>query len=405
MANKPFTDASIRGMKLTRKPSERYERFEPGGLGIRIGNRNRSFFYLYRFYKKPRRMTLGRYPGMSLADARVALAEAKRKVAHGEDPGARAVEQRRAERLAETVSELADLYIELHAKMKKKSWREDRRVLDKDVLPSIGYYKAKDVERRDIVRLLDGITARGSPVTANRTHSVVARMFRFAVSRDIVRTNPAREIERNKETSRDRVLTDDEIRRFWMKLDDAPMSEMARKALRFMLVTSARKGEVVTAEWVEIDDDHVWEIPAAKSKNGRPHRLPLTELACDLIGKNDDGLRWVFPSPHTRGASLSPKSIDNAFREALASLELVGVTPHDLRRTAASNIAALGFPRFVVARLLNHAQSDVTGAVYDKYEYLPEKATALEAWARRLQQIISDEPEDSKVVELVAHRK
>ena len=87
------------------------------------------------------------------------------------------------------------------------------------------------------------------------------------------------------------------------------------------------------------------------------------------------------------------------------ALGLEGVTPHDLRRTAASNIAALGFPRFVVARLLNHAQRDVTGAVYDKYEYMPEKAAALEAWARRLQQIIRGESQDSKVVEFAAHRE
>ena len=101
MTTKHFTDASIRALKVTGKSGERYERFEPGGLGVRVGNRNKSFIFLYRHRGKARRMTLGRYPEMSLADARVALAEAQRMAKQGDDPGAQVVEQRQADREAE----------------------------------------------------------------------------------------------------------------------------------------------------------------------------------------------------------------------------------------------------------------------------------------------------------------
>ena len=403
MATKHFTDASIRALKVARKSGERYERFEPGGLGVRVGNRNKSFIYLYRHRGKARRMTLGRYPEMSLADARVALAVAQLKVKQGVDPGAQVVEQRQAEREAETVTELSRLYISLHALPKKKSWRKDQRVLSKDVLPVIGHIKAKDVTRREVVALLDRITGRGAPVAANRTLSLLSRLFRFAISRDIVRASPVIAIERNKEQPRDRILDEDEIRTLWTGLDSTPMSDAARRTLKFMLVSGARKGEVVTAERSDIKDG-VWEIPASKSKNGKPHRVPLTDLAFGLLG-DDDESPWFFPSPNKPGTAITAGSIDNALRSALPELGLEGITPHELRRTMAIGVAALKFPRFIVARLLNHVQRDVTGMHYDKYEYMDEKRAALEAWARRLQQIVSGEPGDGKVVELAAHRE
>ncbi|MEE8273364.1 MAG: Arm DNA-binding domain-containing protein, partial [Alphaproteobacteria bacterium] len=103
--SKQFTDASIRALKLTSKTGDRYEKFEPSGLGIRVGNKSKAFIFLYRHNRKPRRMTLGRYPEMALVGARLALAEAKKRLEKGEDPGAKAIEQRRAERDAETVNE------------------------------------------------------------------------------------------------------------------------------------------------------------------------------------------------------------------------------------------------------------------------------------------------------------
>ncbi len=132
-------------------------------------------------------------------------------------------------------------------------------MLKRDVLPKLGRIKAKGVTRRDVVALLDKITER-APIAANRVHSLIARMFTFGVSRDIITAPPTLAIERNKETSRYRVLSDDEIKALWIGLDSAPMAPASRLALKLMLTTGTRKGEVVAAERAEVDNG-VWEIP------------------------------------------------------------------------------------------------------------------------------------------------
>ncbi len=404
--SKQFTDASIRALKLTSKPGDRYEKFEPSGLGIRVGNKSKAFVFLYRYNRKPRRMTLGRYPEMALVGARLALAEAKKRLEKGEDPGAKAIEQRRAERDAETINELADLYMRLHARPKKKTWAVDQRMLDCDVLPTLGRMKAKDVTRRDVVALLDKITER-APIAANRVHSLIARMFTFGVSRDIIAAPPTLAIERNKETPRDRVLSDDETKAFWIGLDSAPMAPATRLALKLMLTTGTRKGEVVAAERAEVDNG-VWEIPKQKSKNNRAHRVPLSSLALALVEEAKalaEDSPWLFPSPQSPDKPLTANSVDHAMRRSRKALRLENLTPHDLRRTCATNLGALGIDRFIIARVLNHAERDVTGQVYDKYTYEPQVRAALEKWAQRLREIVSGEPAAGKVVELAAHRE
>ncbi len=151
-----------------------------------------------------------------------------------------------------------------------------------DVVPALGRMKAKDVRRRDVVALLDRITDRGAPVVANRLQSLLNRMFRFAVARDIIATPPTFAIERNQERSRDRHLSDEELVKLWHGIENGPMSANIGLTLRFMLATAARKGEVLTTKWSEIDGD-VWEIPREKSKNGMSHRVPLSTLAIGIL--------------------------------------------------------------------------------------------------------------------------
>ncbi len=406
MATKQFTDAAIKALLLTKSPKDRYEVFDGNGFGIRVGQRSRTFLFLYHFKGKSRRVSLGKYPDMSLADAGVALAAAKKLLEGGIDPGAKAVADRRSEREAETVAELVEEYLERYAYKNKKSADEDERILRKDVLPAIGRLKAKEVRRRDIVKILDAITDRGAPVIANRTKSVVSRMFRFAVSRDIVDANPVVEIDRNKETARERVLSDEEIRRVWTKLDDAPMSAATQFALKFMLVTGQRKGEVVAAERDEIDGD-IWEIPGSRTKSGRTHRVPLSSLARELletIKVQAGDSPYLFPSPHLLGKPISPQGVDGTFLKALPCLGIESVTPHDLRRTCATGLGSLGVDRFIIGRILNHAERGVTGQVYDKFSYEPQKSIALEKWGQRLREIIMDEPAAPNVVEFKATR-
>ena len=250
---------------------------------------------------------------------------------------------------------------------------------------------------------------------ANRTAAVLHRLFKFGIRRDMIGINPASLLELNREAPRERVLTDAEIASFWNGLDGAAMVPITRLVLRFLLVTAARSGEAINAEWAEIDAD-LWEIPAGKSKNGRAHQVPLSPLAIDLLDEAraiGGASRFVFPSAHNLDSPLGSSSPGNALRMAcravgpdgVALFDFDSVAPHDRRRTAASQIAALCFPQFVVARVLNHAPGDVTGVHYNKYTYTAEKRTALEAWSRRLQAIFTGQPAPAKVVPLHSHSK
>jgi integrase len=416
-----LTDRSIDALRP--RPT-RYEVWDDGrkGFGVRVTPRGaKSFVWLYHFDGRPRRLTFGAYPRLSLADAGVKLAEAKNLLAKGIDPGSRAVAERDAERRAETVEELVASYLDRYARVRKRSASEDERILRKDVLSRWARRKAKDVTRRDIVRLLNDIVDRGAPIQANRTLTILRRMFRFAVGQAILEISPCDQVEApSSENERNRALGDDEIVLLWRALDTAPMEPNARRILRLMLITGQRKGEIVGLHAQEIDlEKRLWVLPANRAKNGREHLIPLSALALSILAEvapNETG--YLFPSRVTgepyHGASIDhatrylfdPRPISKARKKpgkkALIP-SLAGImerfTPHDLRRTVATRMRELGISRGDVKMVLNHVETDVT-ARYDRYDGLAEKRRALDLWAKRLMQIVSGEAPAENVVEL-----
>ncbi|MCG8016993.1 MAG: tyrosine-type recombinase/integrase [Candidatus Thiodiazotropha sp. 'RUGA'] len=398
-----FTDRKIKNLK---PKSERYEVWEGNGLGMRVTPKGvKSWVFMYRFQEKARRLTLGRYPKMTVAEAHSEHGKALLALEKGIDPGKVEVEKRRENRRAPTVKMLVEEYIEKWAKPRKRSWKKDQSTLDRDVVSEWGRRKAKDITRRDVVILLDGIVDRGAPIQANRTLAVIRKMFNFAVSRDIVASNPCLQVKPPApENQRDRTLSADEIKTLWNELDrvglksgndeEKPisMSKGTALALQFQLLTAQRKGEVAAAEWSEVDlEGKVWTIPAEKSKNNLPHRVPLSPQAVSLlepIKKESKKSIWLFPSPRGQGKKhILETAIDHAVR---LNQEHIGVNhwvPHDLRRTAASMMTSIGISRLVVSKILNHVESGIT-AVYDRHSYDAEKRNALEAWGRKLDQIL-----------------
>ena len=399
-----LTDRSVAALKAK---AERYEAWEDGRtcLGVRVSPAGRkSFIYMYRFGGKARRMTLGTYPKVPLVTARVRYAKAKELLAKGTDPGAELVKARKAERGAETVADLAEEYLERWARPRKRSAAADERTLRKDVLPHWGKRKARDIRRRDVIKLLDAVVERGSPIQANRTLATIRVMFNFAISRDIVDATPVAMVKApSKENQRDRVLSPDEIRTFWIGLDDAPMTEAVRLALKLQLVTAQRKGEIVGAAQDEFDlEQAVWNIPAERAKNAQAHRVPLSSLAQRLIGEVLELAgehRFLFPSPKG-DQPIGAQSVNHALTKALPVIGLENIVPHDLRRSAASGMTSLGVPRLVVGKILNHVEQGVT-AVYDRHGYDAEKRSALDTWAAHLEDILSGKAR-SNVVRLAA---
>jgi hypothetical protein len=142
----------------------------------------KTWFVMYRSESRLRRLTLGAYPDLSLAEARKQAAEARHTVAQGDDPAARKHELRRAP----TFANIASQYLAMHAKVHKRKWRVDARMLNLDILPPWGHRKAYDIKRRDVIALLDSIVERGAPIQANRTLALVRKIFNWAISRDLL---------------------------------------------------------------------------------------------------------------------------------------------------------------------------------------------------------------------------
>ncbi|MFP6758484.1 MAG: tyrosine-type recombinase/integrase [Alphaproteobacteria bacterium] len=399
-----FTDRSITALKPR---SDRYEVWEDGrtGFGVRVAPSGRkSWIFMYRFDGKPRRMTLGVFPLMGLADAGLAIAKAKQKHAMGRDPAAEAVADHNAERQAETVEDLFTEYLEKYSRPRKRSSDEHKRCFEKDILPHWGNRKAKSITRRDGIILFDRIVDRGAPIMANRTLAVVRKVFAFGVDRDILAANPLLGIRPpGKEVRRDRVLSDSEIKTFWNELENATMPEAVRLALKLLLVTIQRRSEVMEASWAEFDlSNGNWTIDATRTKNGIAHTIPLSEMALVLLSEvreSGAGSRWLFPSPRLDDRPISRGVINHCLAANREVISVKNLRPHDLRRTGASQMTAMGIPRLVVGKILNHTDRSIT-AVYDRHEYGKEKRHALNAWGTHLTEIIGDRGVAKNVVPL-----
>ncbi|MCZ6718348.1 MAG: tyrosine-type recombinase/integrase [Gammaproteobacteria bacterium] len=383
-----FTDRSIRSLKP--RP-QRYEAFEDNGKGfaIRISPKSRkTWIFLYRFNKRPRRMSFGTYPSVSLAMAHKRHAKAMAQLEQGIDPGAVKQQESARARTAPTIPDLANEYMEFHAKKKKRSWREDQRMLDVYVLPKWKKLKVGEIKRRGLVLLLDDIDA---PVQANRVLALVRKMFNFAVDRGILEATPFTRMKLpHEEKERGRTLTPDEIKAFWNGLDKSNIEKRTRLALKFLLVTAQRSIEVSDAARSEIGlRGRIWTIPASRTKNGYEHRLPLPDLAVELLGEayalGGDSV-YVFPDKKNGTKSMNEGTLRQAVSRNLAVFGIPQFTPHDLRRTASTMMRAL-IPGKGVDKVLNHIPPKLE-RTYDRHDYMPEKRLALEKWAAKLQSIL-----------------
>lgn len=322
------------------------------------------------------------YPALGLSDARKLANVTLRDIALGSDPAANKREQREAE----TFRELAEEYIERHAKRNKKSWKEDRRALDRDLIPALGSLKAANIKRRDILKVLEAIQERGAPVLANRTLEIVKKLFNWAVEQEILEFSPAAVIKPvADEHARERVLTDDEVKAVWAALSQEPPK--IRAIFQLLFLTAQRKGEVSRMALNQFDlSASIWTIPAAHSKNGRAHRVPLSKYASEIVGEHlpkEEGDRWLFPAARSEGPITRLEKVMARIKKR----SKVDFCPHDIRRTVASKMTGdLRVSRFVIERLLNHTDNSVT-AVYDRHSYDQEKREALQSWSVRLEEL------------------
>src|SRR5262245_9504909 len=203
--------------------------------------------------------------------------------------------------MATTFEEMARAYLERWAKPRKRSWREDQRILERDVLPRWGRRRARDITARDVRSLLDAIVDRGAPIQANRTLAVVRRAFTWASAPDRALVpqshNPCRGLERPaEERPRERGRDGRGVGAVWAALGGGEVSVGA--LFRLYLLTAQRDGELRTMTWDDIDLVAAWwTIPGARVKNNRTHRVPLSSLAVGVLREVPRRSPWVFPTP------------------------------------------------------------------------------------------------------------
>lgn len=373
----------------------------------------KQFSVRYRFRGKQRRFLLGEFPAITLAVARKRARKAQSEVDDGRDPAG----ERRAAKAApaDSVSALVQDYLK-HAKRFKRSADEDERILRVYVLPRWRDRSVRELSRRDVRALVEPIAER-APVMANRVLALIRRMLNFGLARDWVDANPAARMERpGVERSRDRVLTDDEIRALWGLLSRqparhekaAPNRRRAKQTetgapicplrpplaavQKIRLLTAQRGGEVLGMRWSEVDlNGGWWTIPADRSKNGEPHRVPLSAEAMAIVRAQVTDPAQDPPKDALVFAGIAGASLASRARKAGAILSRAlgfEFRGHDLRRTAATRMAEAGVPREHIAHVLNHVEGARVTRIYDRYAYDREKQRAVETWARALKSIL-----------------
>ena len=404
-----FTDVGIRALKPKEK---RYTIWSDGnpGFGVRVTPKGKiSWIYMYYRPEGYRMMTLGNYPAMTLAQARKAYGAAQEEVEQKLDPGGRKVEKTLADRSAMTIMQLTDEYMERWSKPRKRSWRNDQHIIKKDVLPKWGRKKAKDIKRRDVIKLLDDIVHRGALSQANHTQSLLSRLFNFAVERDILENSPCYRVKKPAPLSRkDRALSEAEIKAFWKGFEDEECTtgELVELVLKGILLTGQRPGEVRLMQLSELDENRDWWVlPGEKTKNKRQHRVPISPMMKDVIERAIEirphwasDSDFVFASTRKAGQPINRDAVSREMRRNLTVLGLKEnpATPHDLRRTFTTEGGRIGILREYRKRVLNHVDNDVT-SIYDLYEYDREKKLALDRWSDYIFQIVNGGDQSSVI--------
>ena len=354
------------------------------GLHVRVSTTGAKVFYtLVRPYGSRRRVKIGPYPVVSLADARRKAMEIARDVELGEFDKVPEV----SETSALTLGEMIPKFIELHAKPNTKDWKRTQSVLRK--FDGLKVRPLDQIKRQDVTKVLDGIIASGTPTRAIRALSAIKKLMNWCVMRGDIETSPVALLRPpTREIPRDRVLSDAEIRAVWQHSDAEgyPFGPF----LKLLMMTGQRRAEVSDMRWSELNlDEGMRELPASRVKNARLHIAPLPPQAVDILRALHRFLDSEFVFTTTWRSAISGFGRLKERIEATLPENTPDWRFHDFRRTASTGMAKIGVAPHVIDAVTNHKSGVVSGvgARAVVYTYFNEKRDALERWAKYVEEI------------------
>lgn len=384
LVQQSLTELTIRKAKPADK---RYDLFDASarGLGLRVAiSGTKSWFIMRRFNGRMLRITFGRYPEISLANARLKVPEVLREMADGRTQGQRK-------------TDLFKIVLEEWLKkdqVKNKSVHQVKMAMYLHALPALGNMSVTSITKRDVNKMIDKVVDAGSPVAANRILAYMKRFFSWCKERDILDQSPVEAIKLpSKENDRDRVLNLGEIKSFWISCDK--MGYPWGPIFQLLLLTGARLKEISQASWSEISiSDRILDLPGSRTKNERAHQIQLSVQTLKILLSlpKVEGQDFLF--------STNGKTPVSGFSKVKKRLDMLcGVTNwrfHDLRRSFATHSSEkLSVSPVIVDKILNHRTGQVRGvtAVYQRGEYLAERREALQKWGDYIERLVAGEDE------------
>ena len=392
----PLTDAKIRSLKP--RPA-RYMESDGRGLSLDVlPSGKMSWMFRYRLNGTQERVTLGRYPAMSLASARQERDKKAGQVAKGESPAKQKKKARTGLSTNPTVRDFGERYFKEQVLPNWKDPKSIRRYLDNEIFPTLGEKPLKDVNALDVQSLVYRKRDNGRIAAAMQLRNVLKQIFDYALELRLVTLNPAAMVATRyigKARKRSRVLVPNEIRLYLRTIYQSNMRRQFKLALHIYLLTLARKSELLLARWQHVNPEiGEWLIPQENAKNGKPHIVYLSTQVAEMfrelkaLAGNSD---LVLPGR----SSLMRPFAKNALNKALEGLtfDMDPLTIHDLRRTGATLLTERGFNKDVIEKALSHEPVGIR-SVYVIAEFAEQRKQMLQWWADYVDTIVNE----SKVI-------
>ncbi|QET44686.1 tyrosine-type recombinase/integrase [Bordetella hinzii] len=343
--------------------------------------------YRYRLDGKREKLTLGKYPALTLKNARLKRDEAAHLVALGQSPAKKKQQEKVAGAEDATVADFAERFFKDIQSRDRKDVTMPRRYLEKDILPHIGSKPVRDITAEDVRSVIWRKKEQGFDAAAGQVRGLLKRMFDYALTCGLIRANPVMALPMRhvyRAAARDRALTPDEIRQFLRAMQTSNIRRQFKIALQLILMTLVRKSELMLAQWKDVHlDEGEWNVPVENSKTGKPHIVYLSTQAKTLFKELKplaSSSNWVLPGRGTLAKPFANNALNQALKVSLQGQEIPAFTIHDLRRTASTLLHEQGWPSDVVEKALNHTIGGVRG-VYNRAEYAEQRREMLQAWS------------------------